>query len=310
MLMSYDLIIIGAGPAGLAAAIYAKRGGFAKILIFEKSSPGGKLNKTAEVDNYPGFTSVKGPKLAEKMTKHVQYYEIEWKYEEILKLEKREEKFFLQSNTDQEFISKAVIIASGAVENELKIPGEKALTNLGVSYCAICDGFLFREKIVVVVGGGYSALETALYMSNIANRVYLIHRRDNFRAEKEIIIKVQNNPKIIILLNSVLSKINGENKVTGASIRNLVDNQTSELSAEAIFPCVGLAPFSNFTHKLGVCDQQNYINIKNDCSTSISGLFAAGDVARVNECKIRQIVTAVAEGAIAAQSAIKYLEKT
>lgn len=304
----YDLIIIGAGPAGLAAAIYAKRA-LLKTLIFEKSLPGGKLNKTEDVDNYPGFTSIKGPELAEKMTEHTKYYEIDWKNEEVSKLEKNEEIFLIKTNEGNIFNSKSIIIASGAVENKLKIKGEEEFTNLGVSYCAICDGFLFREQTVIVVGGGYSAIETVLYMSNIASKVYLVHRRDSFRAEKEIIKKIQNNPKITLFLNSVMVEIKGREKVEKVIVRNLIDNTETDLLTEAVFPCIGLLPFSNFAHELSICDRENYITIKDDCSTLIPGLFAAGDVARTNENKIKQIVTAVAEGSISAQSAIKYLKK-
>ncbi|CAG8545867.1 11388_t:CDS:2 [Paraglomus brasilianum] len=278
--MSYDLIIVGAGPAGLTAAIYARRA-LLKCLILEKSLAGGKLNKTADVDNYPGFTTIKGPELAEKMMEHTKHYEID----------------------------KAVIIASGAIEKELGIKGEREFTNQGVSYCAICDGFLFREKEVVVVGGGYSALETALYMSNVVSHVYLIHRRTEFRAEKEIVEKAQSNPKITFLLNSILTEIQGGEAVEKVIISNLADNKKSELLVNAVFPCIGLSPFSSFTHELGVCDKEKYIAIKDDCSTTVPGLFAAGDVARISQNKIKQIVTAVAEGAIAAQSVIKYLEK-
>ena len=165
--MSYDLIIIGAGPAGLTAAIYARRA-LLKCLILEKYLSGGKLNKTEDVDNYPGFTTIKGPELAKKMTEHTKSYKIDWKQVEVIKLEKKEQEFIIKTNEGNDFTSKSVIIASGAIENQLKIKGEKELTNRGVSSCAICDGFLFRDKKVVVVGGGYSALETVLYMSNIA----------------------------------------------------------------------------------------------------------------------------------------------
>jgi thioredoxin reductase (NADPH) len=305
---TYDLIIIGAGPAGLTAAIYARRA-LLKCLILEKSLAGGKLNKTADVDNYPGFTTIKGPELAEKMTEHTKHYEIEWRQEEVLKLEKQEERFIVKTNERNNFVSKAVIIASGAIEKELGIKGEREFANQGVSYCAICDGFLFRGKEVVVVGGGYSALETALYMSNVASQVYLIHRRTEFRAEKEIVEKAQNNPKITFLLNSILTEIQGGEAVEKVIISNLADNKKSELLVNAVFPCIGLSPFSSFTHELGVCDKEKYIAIKDDCSTAVLGLFAAGDVARISQNKIKQIVTAVAEGAIAAQSVIKYLEK-
>ncbi|CAG8757249.1 4553_t:CDS:2, partial [Ambispora leptoticha] len=185
---------------------------------------------------------------------------------------------------------------------EKSLSGEKELTNRGVSSCAICDGFLFRGKEVAVVGGGYSALETALYMSNVASQVYLVHRRETFRAEKEIVERAESNPKINFLLNSILTEIQGEEKVEKVIISNLLDDKKSELSVNAVFPCIGLSPFSSFTHELGICDGERYITIKDDCSTSVLGLFAAGDVARINQNKIKQIVTAVAEGAIAAQS--------
>lgn len=226
-----------------------------------------------------------------------------------MKLEKKEERFIIKTNERNNFVSKAVIIASGAIEKELGIKGEREFANQGVSYCAICDGFLFRGKEVVVVGGGYSALETALYMSNVASQVYLIHRRTEFRAEKEIVEKAESNSKIIFLLNSILTEIKGGEAVEKVIVSNLVDNKKSELLVNAVFPCIGLSPFSSFTHELGVCDKEKYIAIKDDCSTAVPGLFAAGDVARISQNKIKQIVTAVAEGAIAAQSVIKYLEK-
>ncbi|CAJ0914578.1 1304_t:CDS:2 [Entrophospora sp. SA101] len=252
---TYDLIIIGAGPAGLTAAVYARRA-LLKTLICEKAIAGGKLNKTADVDNYPGFTS-----------------------EEVIKLEKKEKEFIVKTNEGNTIASRTVIIASEAV---------------------------------VVVGGGYSALETALYLTNIATKVYLVHRRDSFRTEKEISDKVINNPKIILILNSQLLAIEGREEKERKVVEKVIikiNNQKKELLVRAVFPCVGLLPFSNFVHELSICDRQDYITIKDDCSTMVPGLFAAGDVARANQNKIKQIVTAVAEGAIAAQSVIKYLEK-
>lgn len=304
--MLYDLIIIGAGPAGLTAAIYAKRS-LLKCLIFEKYLPGGKLNKTGEVDNYPGFASIKGPKMAEKMTNHVKSYEIDWKYEEVIRLRKEEGKFILKTVEENIFTSKSVIVASGAIEKELSIKGEREFFNLGVSYCVICDGFLFRGKNIAIVGGGYSALEAALYMSNIASKVYLIHRSSEFRVEKEILENAKNDPKITFFLNSFLTEIKGKNSVEKVVFKD--EKGKKELLVSAVFPCIGLSPLSDLVHELGVCDQQKYIKIKEDCLTSIPGLFAAGDVARANEKKIKQIVTAVAEGAIAAQYAIKYLKE-
>jgi thioredoxin reductase (NADPH) len=305
--MLYDLIIVGAGPAGLTAVIYAKRA-FLKTLIFEKSVRGGKLNKTAEIQNYPAFSSIQGPELAQKMTKHALDYGVEWSDQEVLKIEKKGFQFIIHTN-QKTFSSKTVIVASGAIENKLGIKGEKEFTNLGVSYCAICDGYLFRGQ-VVVVGGGYSALETALYMSNIASKVYLVHRRESFRADPEIVAEVQTKPKIIFFLNSVVSEIKGTTTVEKVIIQK-TDGLflPRELLVQAVFPCVGLTPFSHFIHSLGICDSQDYIRINPDCSTAIPGFFAAGDVARNTEKKIRQIVTAISEGAIAAQSVIEYLKK-
>lgn len=224
-------------------------------------------------------------------------------------LEKTTNNFLVKTKKGVDFTTKTVIIASGAIENKLGIEGELEFTNFGVSYCAICDGFLFREKAVAVIGGGYSALEATLYLSNIVHQVYLIHRRADFRAEPEIIAQVRNNPKIKLITNSILVAIKGRTRVEKIIIRRLLSNAEQELLVTAVFPCVGLLPFSNFTHQLKVCDSQDYIKIKEDCSTAIAGLFAAGDVARRNEKKIKQIVTAAAEGAIAAQAVIKYLEK-
>ena len=304
----YDLIIIGGGPAGLTAAIYAKRS-LLKILILEKSFLGGKLNKTGEIENYPGFALIKGPDLAEKISQQAQRYEIDWQFEEAIELEKKKDVFFVKTRKEKEFWARAVIVASGAIENKLEVKGEEEFMNKGVSCCAICDGFIFREKSVAVVGGGYSALEAALYMSNIASKVYLIHRRSDFRAEQEIVEKVQKDFKISLFNNYKVAEIRGKEKVEKIIITNLVDNKEKELLVSAVFPCIGLTPFSDFTHDSKLCDQKKYIRIKEDCSTSILGLFAAGDVARSSEKKIKQIVTAVAEGAIAAQSAIKYLKE-
>ncbi|KLL02068.1 MAG: thioredoxin reductase [Mycoplasmataceae bacterium RC_NB112A] len=243
------------------------------------------------------------------MTEHAFSYKVDWNEQEVVKIEKKRTEFVIKTDQEKIFSSKAVIVAAGAVENELKVKGEKEFTNQGVSYCAICDGFLFTEKEVVVVGGGYSALEAALYLSNIAKKIYLIHRRDSFRAELEIVEKVKSNSKITLFLNSVVIEIGGKKRVEKVIIQKLSDNSQKELLVQAVFPCVGLTPYSHFIHQLGVCDFQNYIRVKTDCSTSVPGLFAAGDIARSEEKKIKQIVTAISEGAVAAQSAIRYLNQ-
>jgi thioredoxin reductase (NADPH) len=300
----FDLLIVGGGPAGMNASIYAKRA-LLEILVFEKNQVlGGKLNKTEDVDNYIGFPSIKGARLAEKMKYHMDRYRVPVINENILKVEKKNNLFLVKTESDKLFLGKAVIIASGAKENILGADGEVKFESFGVSYCAVCDGFLFKGKVVAVIGGGYSALETAIYMTNIAETVHLVHRGNSFKAGREIVDRLRRNKKIIVYFNSTVKSIVGKNHVEGML---LSDGRL--ISLNAVFPCVGLSPVSYFVNHLGICDKQKYINVDEDCSTSIAGLFAAGDVARQSEKKIKQIVTAIADGAVAAQSAIKYLEK-
>lgn len=312
--MLYDLIIIGAGPAGLAAAIYAKRA-LLKTLILEKDLAGGKLNKTAEVENYPGFKKIEGPELAKEMTEHVRSYDIDINNEKVIQLTNNQKVFEVKTEKDgnySTYFSKAVIIASGTIENKLNVPGEEEFTNFGVSYCAICDGFAFRNRIVAVAGGGYSACEAALYLSNIAKKVYLIHRRTEFRVDQEIEQQIKQNPQIKLILNTVISEISGETekkkKLTCLVLKNLKEPQEKKIiEVSALFPCIGLLPYTNFLHNLNVCDDKDYILVNEKCATEIPGLFAVGDVIRPE--RIRQIVTATSDGAIAAQAITEYLKR-
>lgn len=197
------------------------------------------------------------------------------------------------------------------MENKLKVPGEEEFTNFGVSYCAICDGFLFRDKVVAVVGGGYSACEAALYLANIAKTVYLIHRSESFRVDQEIEKQIARIPRIKFILNTIVTKVGGETekqkKINYLILKNLQELKEEKLEINALFPCVGLLPYTEFVHELNVCDGKNYILVNEKCATEIPGLFAAGDV--IQPERIRQIVTATSDGAIAAQSVIEYLRK-
>jgi len=303
----YNLIIIGAGPAGLTAAIYAKRA-LIKVLILEKELGGGKLNKTKEVENYPGFIKIGGMELAEKIMQHANQYNLKWQQQEVLELKKYKDMFEVKTNKDT-FYSQTIIIASGTIEKTLGVKGEKEFTNFGVSCCAICDGFAFKNQKVAVVGGGYSACESALYLSNIADKVYLIHRRQEFRVEEEIIRQIKTNPKIELVLDAEIVEIFGQETVQAKKIThlslNLVNQTTKIINVTGVFPCIGLKPLVNFSHEK-ICSKQGYIITDNYCATEILGLFAAGDVTK--PIRIKQIVTAVADGAIAAQSVIKYLK--
>ena len=306
----HDLIIVGAGPAGLTAAIYAKRA-FLKTLLLEKDLAGGKLNKTAEVENYPGFVKIDGPELAQRLVEHVRNYNIDLKDEEVILINKTAQEIFEVKTKNALYFSKTVIIASGTEENRLKVPGEEEFTNFGVSYCAICDGYLFRGQVVAVVGGGYSACEAALYLSNIAKQVYLIHRREKLRVDQEIEQTVKQNACIKLILNSVVSEISGdaenEKKLTHLTLVEEKKNHSikKKLLVNALFPCVGLSPYTKFLHNLNICDSKNYITVNEKCATKIPGLFAVGDV--VYPTRIRQIVTATSDGSIAAQAVVEYL---
>lgn len=304
--MIYDLIIVGAGPSGLTSFIYSKRS-FINSIIFEKLLPGGKLNKTEIVDNYPGFSSIKGIKLAKNFFNHAKKYKNDFNYDEILELNKKKDIFFLKTN-DKIYKSKTVIICSGSIEKKLNVNNEEKFYNSGIYYCYICDGFLFKDKTIMIVGGGYNALESALYMSKIANKIYLIHRKEKFLTEEKIIEKVIKDSKIEIIFNYEIKEIKGKEKIDSVILKSTINKEKKYINIDGIFPCIGLSPYSNLVHFFNICDKDNYISIKSDCSTSIPGLFAAGDVARIDKNKIRQIVTSVSEGAIAAQSAIKYLK--
>src|SRR4051794_25354011 len=307
----HDLIIVGAGPAGLTAAIYAKRALLKTLLLEKELLAGGKLNKTAGVENYPGFVKIDGPKLAQKFVEHVRNYNIDLKDEEVILIEKINQGIFKVKTKNKFYLGKAVIIASGTEENRLKVPGEEEFTNFGVSYCAICDGNLFEGQIVAVVGGGYSACEAALYLSNIAKQVYLIHRREELRVDQEIEQAVKQNTHIKLILNSVVSEIRGDTK-SEKKLTHLILNQKGKkhsikkkLLVNALFPCVGLSPYTKFLHNLNICGSKNYITVNEKCATKIPGLFAAGDV--VYPTRIRQIATAVSDGSIAAQAVVEYL---
>ena len=228
-----------------------------------------------------------------------------------MQLSKPTNEFIVKTNKGENFTSKAVIIASGTVENKLAIPGEKEFTNFGVSYCAICDGFLFKGQTVAVVGGGYSACEAALFLSNIAKQVYLIHRRKEFRVDQEIDQEIKKNPRIKLILNSVVGEIGGENKNEKKLTYLILEKKKETTSLKekllinALFPCIGLSPYTGFLHNLNICDGKNYIAVNEKCATKIPGLFAVGDVIRPE--RIRQIVTATSDGSIAAQAVVEYL---
>ena len=304
----YDILIIGSGPGGMTAAIYGARA-MAKIAMIEKGAPGGKMTKTSEIENYPGFDSIQGPDLAMKMFMQTQNLNIPYLGDQVVNITKQTDTnlFELKLFSGRILLSKVVIIATGTVERKIGVPGELELYGHGVSYCAVCDGALFKNKDIVVVGGGYAALEEALYLTKFVNKVYLVHRRQEFRADDNLLAKAKKNPKIEFILDSVVTKINDskENKVTSVMIKNVKDNTEQELVVSAVFPYIGSIPITDFVKDLNVLDENGYVITNSRCETKVPGLFAAGDVTNTI---LRQIATAVSDGAKAAQFAIEYID--
>lgn len=299
----YDTIIVGAGPAGLTAAIYTVRG-LLKTAVIEKNVPGGKVMKTSEIDNYTGMPNVGGIELAQAMYEHTLKLGVEHLYGDVKLIKKEKEHFVVETESDK-YSASTIIIATGTKERLIGVPGEVEFYGKGISYCAVCDAALYKNKVMVVVGGGNSAVEEAIYLSKFASELYLIHRRDTFRADKyavEILKKLKN---IKFILNSVLVKIEGKQTVEKITYKSLIDGKENTIETPIIFPLVGQDPISDFIEDKSILDESGYINVDNDMKTAIQGLFAAGDILNKN---LRQISTAVGEGSIAAQSAIHYMQ--
>ena len=288
-----DVIIIGSGPAGLTAAIYAMRAGL-KTLIIEKSPmSGGQMATTYEVDNYPGLPGIDGMELAMKMRAHAEKLGAGFMTAEVTGVELREP--VKQVKTEEEtFCARNVIIATGASHALLGIPGEKELTGIGVSYCATCDGAFFRNKTVAVIGGGDVAAEDALYLSAICKKVYLIHRRDQLRAAHILQERVQQAEHLEILWNTVAEEICGQDRVSGLRIRNVKSGQTAELELQGIFIAVGIRPATGLCNGMVAMDDAGYLLAGEDGRTDLPGVYVAGDARKK---KLRQIVTAVSDGA-------------
>lgn len=299
----YDVIIIGSGPAGLAAAIYGQRAKLEVLMIEKHPMSGGQILNTYEVDNYPGFPGIGGFDLGKKFREHADALGMKTETEDVTSVELSGEvkKVVTDSN---EYESKTVIIASGATHRKLDVPGEEELSGMGVSYCATCDGAFFKEKDTAVVGGGDVALEDALFLARACNKVYLIHRRDEFRGAKVLQERVRNTPNIEIIWDTVVEKINGEAKVESISIYNRKRQEHSELSVNGIFIAVGIQPNSEVFQGKVAMDDGGYIKAGEDCVTEADGVFAAGDI---RTKPLRQIITAAADGANAITSVERYL---
>ena len=302
-----DVAIIGSGPAGYTAGIYAGRANLHPVL-FEGLESGGQLMLTTDVENYPGFVDgIMGPELMQVFKGQAERFGTTIKTEIIDSIEKIEGGFKLKSSKG-EYKFKTVIISSGASARWLGVDGEKELQGYGVSACATCDGFFFKEKEVAVVGGGDSAMEEALFLTKFANKVYVIHRRDEFRASQIMQDRVLNHEKIEVIWNSTVEKINGEGAVSSVLIKDILDSSEKELSLDGVFVAIGHDPNVGFLNNFVELDEKGYIKtgFTTETSTSIPGVFAAGDVA---DSIYRQAITAAGTGCQAAIDAERWLEQ-
>lgn len=299
----YDLVIIGSGPAGLSAAVYAKRACLSVLVIEKEAFAGGQMVYTEEVDNYLGLNAKSGFELAESFKQHALDLDVSFAEGAVEKIVPKDGKWSLHMESGEDIETKTVLLATGATHRKLGVPGEETFAGIGVSYCATCDGAFFQGKSVAVVGGGDVALENALYLANICEHVYLIHRRNELRGTKALQNQVFANEKITFLGESEVTEITGDKKVSGISVHNKVTDETKELSVAGVFIAVGMEPQSDLYAPL-LSLEHGYVPAGEDCATEKDGLYVAGDV---RTKRLRQIVTAVADGANAVHSIQEYL---
>ncbi|WP_099159912.1 thioredoxin-disulfide reductase [Virgibacillus ndiopensis] len=300
----YDVIIVGAGPAGMTAAVYASRANLETLMI-ERGIPGGQMANTEDVENYPGYDHILGPDLSNKMFEHAKKFGAEYAYGDIKEVvDHGDYKTVIAGK--KEYKTRTLIITTGAQYKKLGIPGEEELSGRGVSYCAVCDGAFFKEKELVVIGGGDSAVEEGVYLTRFAKKVTIIHRRDELRAQKILQQRAFDNEKIDFIWDTVVETINGtDGKVSSVTLNNRNTGEKSDFSADGVFIYIGMVPLSDPFKSLGITNEDGYIPTNENMETKMPGVFAAGDI---REKELRQIVTATGDGSIAAQSAQGYIE--
>jgi len=301
-----EVIIIGSGPAGYTAGIYAARAGLNPLLIASSVEAGGELMKTTEVENYPGFpTGLQGPELMEAFRAQAERFGTEVLLEDVIEVDLTGDVKIVKIGAGQTFEAKTVILATGAAYRELGLPREKELSGHGVSWCATCDGFFFREKTIAVIGGGDSAMEEATFLTRFASKVFLIHRRDSFKASKIMQERALANPKIEVIWNTEVTELLGEPKLSGIMTRNTVDGTTAQLDLDGLFIAVGNDPRTWLVEKQLKLTAEKFIEVEGRSSkTSLPGVFACGDVI---DPTYRQAITAAGSGCVASLDAEHYL---
>ncbi len=294
-----DIIIVGSGPAGMSAAVYGKRAGLS-VLVIEKVYYGtGQVAESSHVDNYLGIPGINGYELGEKFRSHAEGLGVEFKDGEVIRFEKAADRWYVHLKNGETLESKTVVYAAGAAHRHLGVPGEEEFSGKGVSYCATCDGAFFKGKDVAVVGGGNTAMDDAIYLADICNKVYLVHRRDVFRGDATTLTKLKETENIELVVPAKVQEVKGEQVVTALQLE---DGRSLEVSG--VFVAVGMQPATSMLQGIVLMDDNGYIIADETGKTSAAGFFAAGDV-RTKE--LRQIITAVADGANAATSAERYI---
>ncbi|UXS75174.1 thioredoxin-disulfide reductase [Staphylococcus chromogenes] len=300
----YDVAIIGAGPAGMTASVYASRANLDTVMI-ERGMPGGQMANTEEVENFPGFEMISGPDLSSKMFEHAKKFGAEYQYGDIKRIEDKGDYKVIDLGSSQ-VEATAVIIATGAEYKKIGVPGESELGGRGVSYCAVCDGAFFKNKNVYVIGGGDSAVEEGTFLTKFADKVTIVHRRDKLRAQKILQDRAFKNEKIDFIWNHTLKSVNEENgKVGSLTLVSTVDGSEQTVEADGLFVYIGMKPLTQPFENLEITNDAGYIVANPDMSTAVKGIYVAGDV---REKGLRQIVTATSDGSIAAQSVQEYIE--
>ncbi|GKW47466.1 thioredoxin-disulfide reductase [Planococcus sp. NCCP-2050] len=301
----YDVIIIGAGPAGMTAAVYTSRANLSTLML-ERGIPGGQMANTEEIENYPGFDHILGPDLSNKMFEHAKKFGAEYAYGDVKEIIDGEEYKTIKAGS-KEYKARAIIITTGAEYKKMGIPGENELGGRGVSYCAVCDGAFFKQKNLVVVGGGDSAVEEGVYLTRFADKVTIVHRRDELRAQKILQDRAFANDKIDFIWSHTVKEINDENgKVGSVTLVSTKDGAEQEFKADGVFIYIGMLPLTKPFAELGILNDEGYIVTNEKMETSVPGIYAAGDV---REKMLRQVVTATGDGSIAAQAAQHYIEE-
>lgn len=300
----YDIVIVGAGTAGLSAAIYGVRAG-KSVLVLESKAYGGQIIYSPEVENYPGIAKISGYEFAKNLYDQAISLGAEYEQETVVRIEEDGPvKRIYTKKEDVVYEAKAVILATGAKNRPLDLPKEKEFVGAGVSYCATCDGMFFRNKDVAVVGGGNTALEDALFLANYCNSVYLIHRRAEFRAEKRLVEAIRNKENVTFILDSVVTRLCGDSQLEEIQVENVVNGEKQNLPIAGIFVAIGQMPDNKSFENIVVTDERGYIQATENCKTATPGVYTAGDC-RTKE--VRQLATAAADGAVAALAACEYI---